>query len=336
MKKLKIAQIGASGHYEYALPAIKKYGFDLCAISAGGDGEDISRAVKTYSEMGQSPMVCTDWRRMLDEQKPDVVIINSFMGYNSEMCVYALERGINVFCEKPASTTLAGLCRVRGAYEKANKTSRVCAAGMFGITYAPHFEAARRAIENGVIGDVRLISAQKSYRLGRREPFYSDRSLFGGLIPWVAVHAIDWIYALTDFEFTAVSATHSTVANGGNGDLEASSAMMFEGNGGAAATVTADYLRPSAAPTHDDDRLRVAGTRGIIEVHGGKCFVIDGGGERVIENVIPKHDLFEEFALEISGDGVCRSGADELFDVTEIALIARESADQGRKIGICV
>ena len=335
MKKLKIAQIGASGHYEYALPAIKKYGFVLCALAAGDDSEDISRAARDFSALGQNPKIYADWRRMLDDEKPDVVIINSYMGYNAEMCVYAIEKGINIFCEKPAATTLEGLSRIKDAYRAADK-ERVHIAGMFGITYAPHFEAARRFIAGGGIGEVRLISAQKSYRLGVREPFYSDRALFGGTIPWVAVHAIDWIYALTDFKFSAVTATHSSYANGGNGNLEATAALMFEGKGGTAATVTADYLRPSAAPTHDDDRLRAAGAKGVIEVRGGKVYVIDGEGERVIENVRPEHDIFEEFALEISGEGVCRSGAKELFDVTEIALIARESADEGRKIGICI
>ena len=334
MKDLKIAVIGGAGHYEYALPSIKKYGFSVCAMAAGAEDEDISRALGDISSLGQEPKIYTDWREMIEKEKPDVVIINSYMGYNAEMCVYAFERGISVFCEKPVSTTLEGLMKVRSAYDSANARGRVVCAGMFGITYAPHFETARRFIADGGVGDVRLISAQKSYRLGKREPFYSDRALLGGLIPWVAIHAIDWIYALTDFDFCAVTAAHSTVANGGNGSLEASAAMMFEGRGGTAATVTADYLRPNAAPSHDDDRLRVAGTKGIIEVRGGRVYVIDEKGERELQTFPPEHDIFEEFALDVQGAGACRSDAKELFDVTEIALISRQSADEGRKIGI--
>ena len=40
--------------------------------------------------------------------------------------------------------------------------------------------------------------------------------------------------------------------------------MLTMRNGGVA-SVTLDYLRPAAAPTHGDERLRIAGTRGVIE-----------------------------------------------------------------------
>ena len=334
MKDLKIVQIGSSGHYEYVLPTANKYGFDIAALAAGSPDEDISRAVRDIENTGTEPKIYADWREMIDAEKPDVAVINSYMGFNAEMCVYALGRGINVFCEKPVATTLSSLARLRRAYADANDGKKTVLAGMFGISYTPHFEAARRYILSGALGEIRLANAQKSYRLGVREPFYSSRELLGGMIPWVAIHGIDWIYSLCGFEFTSVTASHSRVANGNNGDLEATALALFEGKNGAMASVSADYLRPSAAPTHDDDRLRVVGTKVIIEVRGGKVYLISGGGESIIENVAPERALFEEFALEISGEGKCRVSAEETLNVTEIALIARQSADEGRKIGI--
>lgn len=334
MRNLKIVQIGASGHYEYVLPTAKKYGFDISALAAGSPDEEISRAARDIESIGGKPKIYENWSEMIDAEKPDVAVINSYMGYNAEMCVYALERGVNVFCEKPVATTLADLLRLRRAYSAASDGKKTVLAGMFGISYTPHFEAARRYVESGALGDVRIVNAQKSYRLGVREPFYSSRELLGGMIPWVAIHGIDWIYSLCGFKFKSVTASHSRVANGGNGDLEATALAMFEGENGALASVSADYLRPKDAPTHDDDRLRIVGTKGILEVRGGKVCLISDGGERIIENVAPERALFEEFALEISGEGVCRVSAEETFNVTEIALIARQSADEGRKIGI--
>jgi len=334
MKNLKIVQIGSSGHYEYVLPTAKKYGFDISALAAGSPDEDISRAVRDIENIGMEPKIYADWREMIEKENPDVAVINSYMGYNTEMCIYALEHGINVFCEKPVATTLSDLSRLRRAYKDANDGKKTVMSGMFGISYTPHFEAARRYIESGALGDVRIASAQKSYRLGVREPFYSSRELLGGMIPWVAIHGIDWIYSLCGFEFSSVTAAHSRVANGGNGDLESTALMIFEGKNGALASVSADYLRPKDAPTHDDDRLRVVGTKGILEVRGGKVYLISDGGESIVENVAPERALFEEFALEISGEGKCRVTAKETLDVTEIALIARQSADEGRKIGI--
>lgn len=334
MKDVKIVQIGASGHYEYVLPTAKKYGFEITAFSAGSPDEDISRALRDIENIGMKPTIYDDWREMIEEENPDVAVINSYMGFNADMCIYALERGVHVFCEKPVATTLSDLLKLRRAYAAANDGKKTVLAGMFGISYTPHFETARRYIISGALGDIRLASAQKSYRLGVREPFYSSRELLGGMIPWVAIHGIDWIYSLCGFKFKSVTAAHSREFNGGNGDLEATALMLFEGDDGALASVSADYLRPKDAPTHDDDRLRVVGTKGILEVRGGKVYLISDGGERIIENVEPERALFEEFALEISGEGKCRVTAEETLDVTEIALIARQSADEGRKIGI--
>ena len=41
---------------------------------------------------------------------------------------------------------------------------------------------------------------------------------------------------------------------------------LFEFAGGATGIVHADFLRPAKAPTHGDDRLRVVGGTGTIEV----------------------------------------------------------------------
>lgn len=330
MKNLKIVQIGSAGHYEYALPALKKYGFDLSAIAPGCEGEFMHRALRDLGKLGYSPVIYNDWKEMIDKETPDVVIINSIMCYNAEMSIYALERGIYVFCEKPVATTFEDLERLKKAYYKANEEKRVCFCGMYGITYTPHFEAARRLIRSGEIGEVRLVTAQKSYRLGRREPFYSSREKLGGMIPWVAIHAIDWIYNLCGFKFKSVYASHSRVANGGNGDLEVSAQMIFEGENGAMATVSSDYFRPAGSPTHDDDRIRVVGTKGIVEVRSGMVYHLCDG-EKIIENVMPEHDLFESFCLEISGEGICDCTAEEAFDTTAAALYARSSADE-RKV----
>ena len=42
-------------------------------------------------------------------------------------------------------------------------------------------------------------------------------------------------------------------------------AFVLTMHNGGVASVTLDYLRPEAAPTHGDERLRIAGSRGVIE-----------------------------------------------------------------------
>jgi predicted dehydrogenase len=53
------------------------------------------------------------------------------------------------------------------------------------------------SIKQGSIGKVRLMNSQKSYKLGSRSEFYKHRQTYGGTIPWVGSHAIDWMYWLS-------------------------------------------------------------------------------------------------------------------------------------------
>jgi predicted dehydrogenase len=52
-------------------------------------------AIKTYS----------DYQKMIDDEKPEFVIISTPTKYHYPMVKYSLERGINVFCEKPFTLT---------------------------------------------------------------------------------------------------------------------------------------------------------------------------------------------------------------------------------------
>jgi ribonuclease HI len=179
-----------------------------------------------------------------------------------------------------------------------------------------------------------LAHAQKSYRMGKRPRFYSDREKYGGTIPWVAVHGIEWITRIAGLRPVSATALGNTACNAGNGTMEASTMCLFACENGKMASVSADVMRPAAAPTHDDDRLRVVGSEGVLEVRGGKVFVIDGNGERELNLVQSQRELFEEMILEMRGGPKCRVSAEDSFFATRVALAARDSQDSGRIVPI--
>ena len=47
--------------------------------------------------------------------------------------------------------------------------------------------------------------------------------------------------------------------------METATASVLQLDNGGLATLRVDYFRPETAPTHGDDRLRLAGTKGIVE-----------------------------------------------------------------------
>lgn len=335
---MKIVQIGAAGHYAYALSTAKKYGLDFAGLCAVDPEDDLARAQKELAGYGFVPRIYQNWRDMLLETAPEIAIVNTVMAKNSKIAAFALECGISVFCEKPVATNMTALANLENGYRDAvlqyKNRKNICFCGMFGIDYLPHFETAYRFVKSGALGDIRLANAQKSYKMGRRERFYSDREKYGGTIPWVAIHAIEWIQRIGGLVPVAATAYGSTACNAGNGTMEASTLCLFECEDGRMASVSADVMRPSSAPTHDDDRLRLVGSEGVLEVRGGRVYVIDERGERELSLVHTDKELFEEFMLELLGEGRCRVTAEDTFSATHTALAARESQDAGKTVWI--
>lgn len=335
---MKLVQIGTIGHYAYALATAKKYDMDFAGICFPDAEDRRERPMMLLSRFGFAPKVYEDYREMLEVEKPDIAVINTVMADNGKIAMEALKMGISVFCEKPVATDLETLAELEALYYNMKKKyegeKNLCFTGMFGIDYLPHFETAYRFVKSGALGDIRLANAQKSYRMGNRERFYSDRARYGGTIPWVAIHAIEWIERIGGLRPISATAYASTACNAGNGTMEASTLCIFACEGGRMASVSADVMRPKAAPSHDDDRLRLVGEKGVLEVRGGKVIVIDDEGERELPLVQTETELFEEFMMEIEGKGTCRVSAEDTFFATRTALSARESEDAGITVQI--
>lgn len=326
---MKVAFIGASGHWKYAVNGIKTEDeLQICGVSPGSKGEDISPLVHELHKDGYAPPIFDDYTKMLNEQRPDVVVVDNFFSDHAHVGIAALKRGAHLFIEKPIATTLKDLEALYRAYEE----SGCHLAAMHGLRYAPAFYTAWSVIRSGDIGKPRLIHTQKSYRLGSRPPFFKHRHSYGGTIPWVGSHAIDWIYWFSTKRFRSVFASHSRQGNQDHGELETTALCHFTMEDGVFASASIDYLRPETAPSHGDDRIRVAGTKGVVEVQNGDVHVINGlEGVRKLEPKDPGN-IFQDFLQHIRGHKECLIGAEDSFYVTEICLRARQSADENRVV----
>ena len=87
-----------------------------------------------------------------------------------------------------------------------------------------------------------------------------------------------------------------------------------------------DYLRPSTAPTHGDDRVRVAGTEGVIEVMKGAVTLINADGEKNLE-LVEQRGIFYDFALHLLDGEEALVNAEQTFELTRACLVARDKAD---------
>ncbi|HQE93751.1 MAG TPA: Gfo/Idh/MocA family oxidoreductase [Anaerolineae bacterium] len=338
---MKLCMIGhRGGHDKFVWDGLARMPHvRVVGISAGTPEDDVA-ALQTHCEaLGFTPEVFVDYRQMLDQLQPDVVSVCGPFELHAEMAAEALRRGIHVICEKPVALTLEQLAMLRTVYTAARTKFQGWYAGglhfaaFMNLRYDPAFYTAWRAVRDGAIGKVRLINTQKSYKLGHREAYYQDRATYGGTIPWVGVHAFDWIYWFSGETFTSVYATHSAQDNQGNGSMEMSALCHVTLSHEVFASASIDFLRPATAPTHGDDRVRVMGTAGAIEVRGGQVYLINATTEGEVElPVACERQLFQDFVEHIEGQTTALLSADDVFAVTEACLLARQSADEGRVI----
>lgn len=320
---MKAAIIGTSGHIDLALEVRDRLPqVSFVGVAPGSADEDAREFFVDQMEASLIPFY-EDYRRMLDREKPDLAVVAPFFFLQSRIACECLERGINVFVEKPMSVSLEQLERLRRAY----MLGKADLCPMLTSRYLPSFHAAWRAVRDGMVGEPLLITALKSYKLGTRHPMYTHRATYGGTIPWVAIHGIDWIHWFTGGGIAEVSASHTAAGNGGHGEMESSGVCMFRLANSGTASLAFDYFRPGPAPTHGEDKVRIAGEKGVLEIAGGEASLFPrDAAPRRLEKEEPL-SLFQEYVRHLEEGTPLRVTAADAFEISELALRCREAAD---------
>lgn len=327
---MRIGLIGFEGHSHEILNATHTVdGARLVAIAKARPDEPVPD-LKGFGSVTESTRFFEDPVQMLDEVKPDIVGVTPANFLIARYAQAAAKRGIHVIAEKPLAATKESLERLQDAVESAG----VQCVALLAMRHFPPFAAVHQAVKDGLIGDPILITAQKSYRWGSRPEWYKKRDTYGGTIPWVAIHAIDYVRWCSGLEYEQVSAYHSNVGHTDYPGCEDNGGMVFKMDNDGTALINFDYLRPAAAPTHGDDRLRIAGSRGIIEIKD-TCSRVEltthDDGPRDLE--LPQTtSLLADFVTAVKEGRSPLVTTEDSFRVTKVALRARQAADTGRTL----
>jgi len=326
---IKVALIGYKGHWKNYISEIKSLPDVEWTAFAPGSPEEGEQGVLNFEDYSSNLIKYESWQNLLEKENIQVAVVSPPNYLTSEISIACAKRKIHVLSEKPLALELSALKTLKETFEE----NKVKMGVMFQLRYSPHFFTAWQLVKKGAIGKPVHANGQKSYKLGQRAAWMRIRKTFGGTIPWVAIHAIDFVRFVTGLEYTYVYATHENVSNPDHNELEDVANLLFKFEKGGSATITADYLRPEKAPTHEDDRLRVCGSKGVIEVMNGKITLINGEGVQYPKLEKPPNQ-FEDFLEGVFKGKNPLIGFDEGFKVTEIALKARDSADNGTRVAL--
>ena len=156
----------------------------------------------TFTDM----RVYTDFDLMLDTEKPDAVIVTTVDRYHHEYIIRALDKGYDVYSEKPMTTTEENCLAIREAEKRSGKRVTVT----FNCRFMPYYAKLKELVSSGIIG--KPLAVHYNYVLStvhggdyfKRWHRFLDNS--GGMMVHKATHHLDIVNWILDDEPTSVSA----------------------------------------------------------------------------------------------------------------------------------
>lgn len=209
--KKRYAAVGTGGRIPMFIdPLVRDYAeygelVGLCDASHVRMDYHRRRLMEKYNH-GDVPMFgAGDFERMIEETKPDVVIVCTMDATHHEYIIKALRAGCDVVTEKPM-TTDAEKCRaILAAVEETGRNVRVA----FNYRWSAGTTKVRELIQSGVIGDVKAVNLEYSLDTSHGADYFrrwhATKEYSGGLLVHKSTHHFDlvnwWIDAIPETVF---------------------------------------------------------------------------------------------------------------------------------------
>ncbi|MFD0675397.1 MULTISPECIES: Gfo/Idh/MocA family oxidoreductase [unclassified Paenibacillus] len=213
----RYALVGTGGRASFFYSAIAKDFKETSELVAFCDVNQtrMDFANKKVGEHGVGPLPTyksEEFDRMIEESKPDFVIVTTVDRTHHTYIIRAMELGCDVITEKPMTVDEVKCQEILDAVKRTGRQLRVT----FNYRYSPHNTKIRELIADGVIGDVNsvhfewLLNTKHGADYFRR--WHRDKRNSGGLLVHKSTHHFDlvnfWlgtqpatVYALGDLMF---------------------------------------------------------------------------------------------------------------------------------------
>ena len=184
----KVAIVGSGFGMYGLLPAFSRIkGCKVVSIC----GKNSERMLNYCKKLGLNRY--TDWREMLQKEKPDAVTIAVIPSHQYEIAKFALENGIAVFAEKPLTTSFATSLEIN----KLAKEKELPNMMDFIFPEIPEWQATKKVIQSGLVGKIHKINVDwefLSYDLRNRiKSWKTDVQQGGGALSFYFSHTFYYL-----------------------------------------------------------------------------------------------------------------------------------------------
>ena len=273
-----------------------------------------------------------DYRQMLAKEDLDLVAVNNGAGERTAAILACVARGLDVLSEKAIALNKADLDKIK----RAVAAKKVALGALFRMRFGAPYRAIKQVVSSGAIGEVLQASAQKSYQIGTRAPWFLKQASYGGTLSWVGIDLIDLMRWTSGREIRQAAGFNTRPGLPGMGEMDGVVASVFKLDNGGVASMHLDYLRPKKAASHGDDRLRLIGTQGVVEYQAstGLTVITNDKAPTPIDPLPEPRSLFVDFIEATYNGKPTDLPLADIYRVSEITLATERATQEGRLIKV--
>ncbi len=163
--KLGVIGVGWYGMVD-AKAALKVGGVEIVAV-CDVDSDHLKKSADELEKaQGRRPQTCKHYRDLLDVKGLDAVIIATPPHWHALQLIAALEKGLDIYCEKPISYDVR---EGRAMVEAVRGHNRIVQVG-FQRRQSKAYQEVKKLIDSGQVGKIVQVEAQIHYQAGVKDP----------------------------------------------------------------------------------------------------------------------------------------------------------------------
>ena len=304
-----------------------------------GISDQSEKAVREASDRWGVPGF-SDFDTMLDDLKPDAVLICTPDFAHRDYVLAAAARGIHIMVEKPLATSEEAAREMLDAVESAGVICQVA----FENRWNPPFVQIKRAVEAGEIGDISLVSAKlnDTVFVPTQMLSWAGKSTVGWfLLP----HVLDLAMWLSGKKPVKVySVANKTVLPARGVDTYDTICTIVSFEAGMQAMFETTWVLPESLPTVFDFKFEILGDKGVMHADCQNQMV-DASTDRFAYPgtlMVDIHGIARGFPLYMLDSFVqsVKSGEKPLatiqdgYEVTRVIDAAHRSIESGEPVAL--
>lgn len=213
----------------------------------------------------------TDYKELLEIEKPDLVSIATESGNHAELALYCIEKGVHVIIEKPMAMSIEDANRIISLAEEKNVKVSACHQNRFNVAV----QELRKAVESGRFG--KLSHGSIHVRWNRNQGYYDQAkwrgtwAQDGGALMNQCIHGIDLLRWMMGDE---VEEVYGATRRQFHGYLEAEDVGMavVKFKNGSIGTIEGTT---NVYPQNLEETLYIFGENGTVKIGGTSTNNID-------------------------------------------------------------